>query len=523
MRSQRRRIVSAATLTMTLALASSAFAAGAGEIKFDELSQSVSEAAGTAVVLVERSNGESGAVSVHYSAAAGTAVAGVDFQPTQGTLSWGNGDESTKSFAVTILNDTTTDGNKTVLLTLSSPSGGATLDASRSSATLVLGDDDSNGGGGDDSGGGGDDGGGGSGGAGSFKFEDSGFQAFEGAGVAVLVVERSGGESGAVSVHYATSDGTANAGSDYTATSGTLSWAAGQEGGKTINVPLRRDGVEEPAETFQVVLSAPTGGATVSTTRGTALLTLIDADAGAGNPTDDSGQPGQLGFDEASFEAAETGGSALIRVERSHGETGAASVRYSTSDGTAVAGRDYTAVSGVLSWPHGDESVRTFRVPLLVNPAGGGNRIVNLRLSDATGGAIATARSTSQLVILDSNGDRSACVGDDTTLCLEDNRFRVRVQWRTQQGTQGSGHAHALSSTSGAFWFFGDDNLELLFKMVDACGQFDRHWVFYSATTNVGFTVEVTDTASGLVKQYSNAFGQRAESVNDTGTFGSCP
>src|SRR5689334_19491293 len=100
MGSQRRRIATAAILTMTLAFGRGASAAGSGEIKFDELSQSVSEAAGSAVVLVERSHGESGAVTVHYSAAAGTAVPGVDFQPTEGTLSWSNGDESTKSFVV---------------------------------------------------------------------------------------------------------------------------------------------------------------------------------------------------------------------------------------------------------------------------------------------------------------------------------------------------------------------------------------------------------------------------------------
>lgn len=71
---------------------------------------------------------------------------------------------------------------------------------------------------------------------GSLQFNASVSGVFEEAGSVSLLVGRINGSDGAVSVHYATSDGTATAGSDYTATSGTLSW--GDASTKTITIPI---------------------------------------------------------------------------------------------------------------------------------------------------------------------------------------------------------------------------------------------------------------------------------------------
>jgi aryl-phospho-beta-D-glucosidase BglC (GH1 family) len=80
--------------------------------------------------------------------------------------------------------------------------------------------------------------------------------------------------TGLVTVHYATADGTATAGSDYTAQSGTLSFAAG-ETSKTIVVPVIGDTVVEPDETLTVVLSAASG-ATIA--QATATGTIVNDD-----------------------------------------------------------------------------------------------------------------------------------------------------------------------------------------------------------------------------------------------------
>ena len=98
--------------------------------------------------------------------------------------------------------------------------------------------------------------------AGRLGFAVSGVTVAEG-GAVNLSVRRSGGNQGAVSVDYATSDGTALAGSDYTAASGTLTWAAGDELDKVIVVSTTDDATQEASEQFSVVLSNLTGGATI--------------------------------------------------------------------------------------------------------------------------------------------------------------------------------------------------------------------------------------------------------------------
>jgi hypothetical protein len=80
---------------------------------------------------------------------------------------------------------------------------------------------------------------------------------------------------GTVTVHFATADGTATAGSDYNATSGTLSFPAGQTH-KTVPVTIRGDGTHESAETFSLALSSPTGGFTLKDATGTGTISNDD-------------------------------------------------------------------------------------------------------------------------------------------------------------------------------------------------------------------------------------------------------
>jgi len=100
-------------------------------------------------------------------------------------------------------------------------------------------------------------------GAGGVQFGDSVFDAHEGAAVTIHVV-RVGGTDGAVSVGYATANGSAKAGADSTARSGTLAFADGQSS-RTFTVPILNDTRREPAETLTVRLSSPAGGAAMGT------------------------------------------------------------------------------------------------------------------------------------------------------------------------------------------------------------------------------------------------------------------
>lgn len=110
-----------------------------------------------------------------------------------------------------------------------------------------------------------------------------------------------------------------------------------------------------------------------------------------------------------------------------------------------------------------------------------------------------------------------------TVLFLHGGRFRVEVTWRDFEGHTGPGHAAPPAGDDSAlFWFFGPDNWELLVKVLDGCAVNGRYWVFSAATTNVGYTLTVTDTLTGRTARYENPAGRTAPAVTDTAAF-LCP
>jgi hypothetical protein len=212
-----------------------------------------------------------------------------------------------------------------------------------------------------------------------------------------ITVNRTGGAAGTVTVNYATSDGSATAGKDYAATSGTLTFNAG-ETSKTFTIPVLDDPSVDGDETVNLTLSNPTGGATLGSpstaAQPTATLTIF---ADNSQPT-----PAQLQFSLTLPTVAETGGSATLSVTRTDDTSGTVTVDFATSDGTAVAGTDYTATSGTITFSPGDVS-HTITVPVLHDNLPGSDKTVNLSLSNPTGGATLGLRSTSILTITETD------------------------------------------------------------------------------------------------------------------------
>ena len=97
---------------------------------------------------------------------------------------------------------------------------------------------------------------------GTLRLAASSYGAGERDGSVTLAVSRSGGTNGRVGVAWTTADGSARAGADYERSSGTVDLAAMQTTA-TFRVPLRDDSVDEPDESFTVVLGATEGGATL--------------------------------------------------------------------------------------------------------------------------------------------------------------------------------------------------------------------------------------------------------------------
>ena len=212
-------------------------------------------------------------------------------------------------------------------------------------------------------------------------------QVDEASGLAVVSVVRALGTRGLVSIDYATVDGTALAGSDYSAIGGTLVFGDG-EYIKTFTISILNDSLGETGETILLNLSNPTGGGALGE-RSQASLTIVANDG-----------IGQFQFDKPVFVVNEDQPTATITVVRTGGAVGAASVNYSTENALATAGQDYTAASGILNFASGETS-KTFTIALRDDGLVEGTETIRLRLSSPSGGAGLGLVSENAVVIRD--------------------------------------------------------------------------------------------------------------------------
>jgi hypothetical protein len=204
---------------------------------------------------------------------------------------------------------------------------------------------------------------------------------------ALVTVQRTSPTSLPVSVDFATADGTAVAGQDYTATSGTLAFAAGV-GSRTFPVSISNDTIHEPNETILLTLSNPAGGAILGT-QATTTLSIVSNDLA-----------GSFQFSAAAYSVSETGPLATITVTRTGGTASSVTVDFATSDGSALAETNYRPTSGTLIFANNELS-KTFSVEVLDDLVRNGNATVNLTLSNPTSGATLGAQSASVLWIVE--------------------------------------------------------------------------------------------------------------------------
>lgn len=118
------------------------------------------------------------------------------------------------------------------------------------------------------------------------------------------------------------------------------------------------------------------------------------------------------------------------------------------------------------------------------------------------------------------------CPESAEALCLQGGRFRVRVHWRNQHAppqavTHGTGRSVAPpdNETTGYFWFFTEDNVELIVKMLDGTIVNGFQWAFYGALSDVEYWITVVDTLATSSRTYHNPPGQIC-GRGDTSAFG---
>lgn len=106
------------------------------------------------------------------------------------------------------------------------------------------------------------------------------------------------------------------------------------------------------------------------------------------------------------------------------------------------------------------------------------------------------------------NGCAGADAENPSLLCLLDGRFRVRVNWINQHAGGQSGVGQSVRSaatgdTTGFFWFFNADNIELLVKMLDGTTVNGHYWFFHGGLSDVFYEITVEDTVAGTSRTYT--------------------
>jgi hypothetical protein len=334
-------------------------------------------------------------VTVAYTTLAGTATAGSDYLTTSGTLTFNPG-ITTQPISVPIVGDTVSEPTETFIVRLSSPTH-ATIFKSDGIGTIL--DNDLP----------------------TLSINDVSIT--EGNSLTSpmnFTVTLSGYNAQVVTVAYTTLAGTATAGSDYLTTSGTLTFNPGITT-QPISVPIVGDLVNEPTETFTVVLSSPVNA---TFTKDTGIGTILDNDP---LPT--------LSIDNQSILEGNSGTTLMsftISLSRVSGQT--ITVAYTTVNGTALAPSDYVATSGILTFNPGVIS-QPINVSIVGDTVNEANEIFTVVLSSPSNATIAIGTGTGTIINDDGSptlfiNNKSITEGDSGTSLMN---FTVILAGSTTQ------------------------------------------------------------------------------------------
>ncbi len=303
-------------------------------------------------------------ITVHVATADGTAAAGSDYLAASADLVFQPG-ETTRFFDVAVIGDRVHEGNEAFTVALSSPVNATLAAQSQGAATIVDNDPE-------------------------IKVAIAGNRVTEGnSGTSdeVFTLTLSSPSELPVTVKVATSNGSALAGEDYVARSTTVTFAPGQRAA-TFAVPVVGDRRIEPLEAFAVTLSAPTN-AVIAAGQGAAIGYIVDNDLS-----------GVIQVDATRQAVAENvaGGYVNVTLIRAGGDVGAVAVPYATANGTALAGQDYNAASGTVTFADG-QTRAVVRIRIINDTAVEPDEAFVLDLGKPGGGATLGAQKAQTIVI----------------------------------------------------------------------------------------------------------------------------
>lgn len=341
-----------------------------GVIGFAQTQYFVDENGKKAQILLTRTNGAAGPVTVRFqTVSGGTATPGANAQTPNAdyvqvpakTVSFAAG-QTNATVEIDILDDVNAEFDETVKLQLSSVSGSGGPILGLASAVLTIVDNDFS--------------------AGRLNFVTATNIVDEGASNVVITLKRAGGSSGAVQVEVSTSDITAINGLDYIGlTNFVVRWNSAETADKQVTIPILDRNVVDGARTFKVTLS------------NTRLSGVLEPNA-LGNIKDmivqinDNDAFGNLRFSQPAYTVDENGTNAVITVVRVNGTTGKLTVGYEAVGDLAIPGQDFKPLENTnyLTFVDGQTSA-SFVVPIIDDSVVDGNKTVTVRLLGQTNDA----------------------------------------------------------------------------------------------------------------------------------------
>jgi hypothetical protein len=273
------------------------------------------------VTLTGTEGDQGNSITVDYNSADGTAKAGSDYKAFSGKLVFACNEKS-KSILVPVIGDRLPEADESFFVRLSNAKGARIAD---SEGVVTIVDDEPR-----------------------ISITDTAAaEGNSGATPFTFTVSLSAAYDVPVTVHYDTADDTAIAGADYVTQSGTVTFQAGQATPQTITVMVKGDRLGEPNKTFSVNLSSPDTYAAIS--KGAGIGSILDDE-----PRISIGDAWQDYY----------GSAITFTVSLAAPYDQVVTVNFTTVDGTALAGQDYLATSGKVTFNPGD-TVQTITVQLL--------------------------------------------------------------------------------------------------------------------------------------------------------------
>ena len=299
-------------------------------LAFSDALYSAMESDGSAQISVELLGASTEEIRVDFATTDFTAFAGQDYSSVTNTFIWAPTTTGSKTISIPITDDPIDEvASELFRLTLQNPINAQLL---TTNAIASIQDDDN---------------------PPELTFVSTPYTINEAAGSNTVTIAKSGISDRPVSVEYATFNGTAQSPSDFSATSGVLTWSPLETGNKSFSIPIIDDSIHEAgAETFQVILSNTTNAIITGPVASTVSISnddLLPSITLMGSP----------------YFVNEAGRNMVAIVQLTGQSDQTITLEYTTIDGSAENGIDYTRVSGTISWLPTETGLRTIEIPII--------------------------------------------------------------------------------------------------------------------------------------------------------------